>query len=117
MKLFNIKDMIKGWFIGNITPVAFGTTACEVAFKRYKTGDYDQSHYHKIATEITLIVKGKVSMNDVIYKKNDIIIINPGEVTDFKVLKNTETIVVKVPGANNDKYIIKNNINYDRIFE
>ena len=32
--------MVKGWFVGNISPVAFKTTACEVAFKRYKPEDY-----------------------------------------------------------------------------
>ena len=44
-------------------------------------------------------------MNEEIYKKNDIIIINPYEVTDFLALEETETIVIKIPGGNNDKYL------------
>lgn len=43
-------------------------------------------------------------MNNIQYKKGDIIIINPLEVTDFRVLEDTKTVVVKVPGAQNDKY-------------
>jgi len=104
MELNNIKNMIKGWFIGDITPVAFKSSACEVAFKEYKKGDYDKSHYHRIATEITLIVYGKVEMNKVVYEKGDIITINPNDITDFLALEDSATVVVKIPGEKNDKY-------------
>ncbi len=106
MKKFNIKDMIKGWFVGDITPVAFSTPDVEVAFKEYKSGDYDKTHYHKIATEITLISSGSVRMNGVVYSKGDILIISPMETTDFEALEDTSTVVVKIPGAKDDKYII-----------
>jgi len=104
MNIFNLKNMIKGWFIGDITPVAHSTSHCEVALKRYKKGDYDKSHLHKIATEITLICDGKVMMNNIIYTKDDIIVISPNEKTDFLCLEDATTVVVKVPGAKNDKY-------------
>jgi quercetin dioxygenase-like cupin family protein len=106
MKKLTFENMVKGWFIGNFNPTAFKTNACEVAYKKYKSGDYDSKHYHKIATEITFIVSGKVLMNEIEYKKDDIIIIEPGDITDFRVLEDTETIVVKVPGANDDKYLV-----------
>lgn len=96
--------MIKGWFVGNIVPTALTTTNCEVAYKEYKAGDYDSAHYHKIATEVTLIAKGKVMMNGVIYSSGDVITINPYDITDFRALEDSSTVVVKVPGANNDKY-------------
>jgi quercetin dioxygenase-like cupin family protein len=104
MKTFNIKDMVKGWFVGDITPVAFSTPSVEVAYKEYKKGDYDKAHYHKIATEVTLISSGSVKMNGVVYSKGEIIIINPMDVTDFEALEDSSTVVVKVPGAKNDKY-------------
>jgi hypothetical protein len=104
MKTFNINDMVKGWFVGDITPVAFSTGAVEVAYKEYKKGDYDKAHHHKIATEITLIATGSVRMNGVVYKKGEIIVINPLDVTDFEALEDSSTVVVKVPGAKNDKY-------------
>jgi hypothetical protein len=106
MNTFNINDMIKGWFVGNITPVAFRTESVEVAYKEYKSGDYDKSHFHKIATEVTLITSGCVRMNGVVYKKGDIVVINPSETTDFEALEDSSTVVVKVPGANNDKYLV-----------
>ena len=98
--------MIKGWFVGDISPVAFSSPNCEVAYKKYKSGDYDPPHFHKIATEITLICSGKVLMNGTEYKTNDIVVISPDEITDFKVLEDTNTVVVKIPGVKDDKYLV-----------
>ena len=105
MKKFNLKDMIGGWFIGNFVPTLFKTNEVEVAVKHYKAGDYDSTHYHKIGTEYTIIVKGQVEMSGDIYNENDIIVIEPLESTDFRALTDSTTVVVKIPGANNDKYL------------
>lgn len=104
MKKYNLKDMKLGWFVGQFSPTSFKTDACEIAIKYYKSGDYDKSHHHKIATEITAIIDGKVKMNNVEYNKDDIIIIEPNEITDFLVLSDTITVVIKIPGVLNDKY-------------
>jgi quercetin dioxygenase-like cupin family protein len=108
MKLSNINEFTNGWFVGSFEPALFKTNAVEVALKKYKKGSYEERHYHKIATEITIIVEGQVVMNDRIYKANDILTISPGESTDFKVLEDTVTVVVKLPGAENDKYLGEN---------
>ena len=104
---FNLKDMIKGWFVGNITPTAYKTNDCEVAYKTYKKGEYHKKHFHKIATEITVITKGKCKINNEIYSKDDILIINQNEITDCDILEDMETVVVKIPGANDDKYEVE----------
>lgn len=44
-------------------------------------------------------------MNDKIYSKGDIVMIYPGEATDFEALEDTTNVVVKLPGVNNDKYL------------
>ena len=62
-------------------------------------------HLHKIATEITVIVSGRVLMNDREYFAGDIVKINPGEATDFVCLEDAVSAVVKLPGALNDKYV------------
>lgn len=97
--------MVKGWFVGNFNPTVLSTSDVEVAVKKYKVGDYEHSHYHKIATEITVIVEGQVKMNGVIYQAGSIIVIEPNEATDFLALTNVTTTVVKYPGANDDKYL------------
>ena len=104
MKIAKIKNMIGGWFVGNFEPTLLKTNDVEVALKSYKKGDYENRHYHKIATEITVIAQGKVKMNGIIYNAGDIIVIEPNESTDFEALEDTKNLVVKYPGANNDKY-------------
>lgn len=105
MKIAKIDDMVKGWFVGNFQPTLFETNDVEVAFKRYCKGIYEGVHFHKLATEITVIASGRVRMNGVEYGVGDIIIMEPNEATDFEALEeNTQCVVVKIPGANNDKY-------------
>lgn len=62
-------------------------------------------HYHKIATEIMVITSGSVHMNGGVYHTGGIIIMEPGESTDFETLgDHTTNVVVKYPGVDNDKY-------------
>ncbi len=106
MMVANLKDMIRGWFIGNFAPSVFKTNSVEVAVKEYMAGDCESKHHHKIATEYTVVVRGRVKMNGTEYKQGDIITVSPNESTDFLCLEDgTSNVVVKLPGANNDKYI------------
>lgn len=105
MREGKLDNMIKGWFVGNFQPTLFQTNSCEVAVKIYHKGDYESPHFHKIATEITVVIKGKVRMFCKEYKERDIIIVEPGDITAFEALEDTVNVVVKIPGANNDKYI------------
>ena len=105
MQVLKLDDMVKGWFVGNFEPSLIKTNDVEVAVKSYKKGDCEDTHYHKIATEITVIVSGSVKMNNIVYNKGDIIIIEPNESTDFEALEDTVCTVVKYPGASNDKYL------------
>lgn len=106
MKVFKFDEMVRGWFVGSFSPTAFSTNNCEVANKEYTAGDYEEKHMHKIATEISLIVKGRVLMNSVEYKEGDIIIMEPGEATDFKAITDAVNVVVKVPCVKGDKYLV-----------
>ena len=105
MRTARLDDMTKGWFVGNFTPTLFNTNDVEVAVKEYKKGQKEARHHHKIATEITVVISGKIRMNDIVYSKGDIIVMYPNEATDFEALEDTVNAVVKIPGANNDKYV------------
>lgn len=105
MKTAKLHEMTRGWFIGDFHPSLLKTQDVEVAVKYYQEGDYEDTHFHKIATEYTVIISGKVKMNGIEYSAGDIIIMEPGDITDFKCLENeTVNVVVKIPGAKNDKY-------------
>lgn len=104
MKTAKLSDMTKGWFVGNFEPTLYKTNDVEVAVKTYDAGVYEKKHYHKIATEITVVTKGTIHMNGKEYSAGDIIIVEPNEATDFYAVTDAENVVVKLPGANNDKY-------------
>ena len=108
MNQYRLEDMIKGWFVGGFIPAAYSTEACEVAVKYYRTGEKEPAHYHKIGTEITLILVGNVRMRDREWNAGDIIVLEPNEVTSFESLNDAITVVVKIPGVLNDKYFIDN---------
>ncbi len=107
MKTARLENMVKGWFVGNFEPSLYRTNDVEVAVKKYCAGAYETAHLHKIATEITVVTLGKIRMNGVEYHEGDIIVMEPGETTDFEALTDAENVVVKIPGANNDKYIVE----------
>ena len=105
MEKFELSDMVKGWFIGDFEPSLFQTEDVEVAVKEYQKGDNEGAHYHKIATEFTVILNGRVRMGENEFGHGSIIKMSPGTVTDFEALTNVTTVVVKLPGAKGDKYI------------
>ena len=104
MKTSQLSDMKAGWFVGDFLPTCYKLKECEVACKYYKQGDSEERHVHKVATEITVIASGHVVMNGVEFRNGDIILLEPGEPTDFHVLQDTITIVVKMPSLLGDKY-------------
>ena len=59
MEVANLKDMVRGWFIGAFSPVAHSTPAVEVGFKSYTKGDKEARHFHKIATELYYVLEGE----------------------------------------------------------
>ena len=100
----HLDGMTRGWFVGDFLPTLIPTGDVEVAIQRYTAGDYEMSHYHKISTEITVILAGEAEMFGKIFKDGDIIKIPPGSITDFRAITDVTTVVVKHPGAKNDKY-------------
>ena len=107
MKVDKLKDMFRGWVVGNFDPSLWKTDDVEVAVKTYKKGDYEAKHYHKVATEITIISKGRVLMNNELYEEGDIITIEPGEATDFRATNDVITTVIKFPCVSGDKYLVE----------
>lgn len=104
MIISNINMFKKGWFIGDFEPSMLKTQGFEVALKEYDEGEYESSHHHEIATEYTVIVSGIVLMNKEQYFPGDIIVMEPGESTDFMAVTDAKCLVVKVPGIPGDKY-------------
>lgn len=104
MQKYNISDYKGGWFIGGFDPTIYSTLKFECAVKYYKAGDKDKKHYHRYATEYTVIVTGRVRMNDQEFKTGDIVVIPPCESVAFEAIDDSITTVVKVPCVLGDKF-------------
>ena len=101
MKIFDINDMFKGWFIGDFDPAVVKTKEFELAHHFHEKG------YHKVATEINYIIKGKVIVNDDHHlSSGGIFVYEPYDVSNVKFLEDTDLMVAKIPSAKNDKYLV-----------
>lgn len=105
MERKSLADFTKWWFIGDFEPSLQKTTDFEVAVKTYKKWDKEESHYHKIATEYTVINTWRFKMNWEVLWPWDIMCVYPNDVTDFECLEDGSNTVVKVPCVKGDKYL------------
>jgi mannose-6-phosphate isomerase-like protein (cupin superfamily) len=105
MRRARLDEMVGGWFIGGFTPTALATNAVEVAVKRYAAGDIDPPHHHRIATEVTVLVVGRARMRDAHLCAGDIVVLEPGESSDFEAITDVTLVAIKHPGARDDKYL------------
>lgn len=104
MREARLQDMVKGWFVGDFSPAALRTSACEVAVKHYRAGDHEALHHHLVATEITLIISGEVEMMGRRWGPGDIVVAEPGDATEFRAHTDAINVVVKLPSVPSDKY-------------
>jgi len=107
MKKHELGDMRGGWFVGQFEPSVLKLTQCEVAVKHYRAGDREAAHVHRLATELTVIVFGRVTMNGQAFGEGDIIELAPGEPGEFRVLEDAVTVVVKSPSVASDKHVLE----------
>lgn len=106
MRRYALVDMKGGWFVGDFTPSCLPLKECEVAVKRYRAGEHEARHVHRISTELTVIVSGRVQMNQEVFREGEIIVLAPGEPGEFHVLEDAITVVVKSPSIPSDKYVL-----------
>lgn len=106
MEIFDFSQMKGGWFIGDFHPTAYPANF-EVCYKHHKKGEKWDSHYHKKATEINLLVSGKMSINGTIINAGQVFVIYPYYVSSPVFLEDCSLVIVKTISDENDKYIIK----------
>lgn len=114
MKIFkNVQDFLKGgWFIGDFEPTCFKTTYCEASYKIHKKGEFWDKHYHKQATEINYLIKGKLKIQNQEINSGDVFIMLPNDISDPIFIEDCEVICIKIPGIKNDKYIVPRGLKY-----
>lgn len=106
MKISKLKDHVGGWFVGDFDPSSYRTKDFEVCYKHHDKGEVWDTHYHKVSTEINLLVKGKMRIQDTELNGGDIFILEPYEIADPVFLEDCELVVIKTPSSKDDKFVI-----------
>lgn len=94
-----------GWILGNFSPAVIHTSDFEVCVKSFSAGDRETSHYQVIATEITVVLSGKVRMGMILLTEDEILVVEPGEVVDFEALTDCKVLGIKFPSLPEDKVL------------
>ena len=100
----DLSNYTRGWLVGNFDPAIFKRDNVEVALKTYTAGETEKAHYHKLFDEFTVILNGRVSINNIIYEKESIVCIPAKGVSSFKAIEDTKTLVIRTGSNPNDKY-------------
>jgi len=104
LKLSNLKDFTRGWFIGHFEPSIIKTDDFEVGVLTHPKGEYWAPHHHKIAQEINVLLSGSMSCNGKLFAPGDIFVFEPNEVCTPTFHEDCKILVVKVPSVRGDKY-------------
>lgn len=104
LKSYRLDDMVGGWFVGSFAPTALDCPSAETGVKRYRAGDVEDSHVHRVGTEVTLLLEGRALMCGRLIESGDILVIEPGIATGFHALTDCITVVVKTPSVPGDKF-------------
>ena len=104
MKRIHIKDFVKGWLIGNFEPTLLKTEDIEVALQSYNAGEEEPQHYHKVGTEISLLISGSAMFNNDVLEAGEGVVIEPKRSNTFKAITDCKVLVIKYPSNTKDKY-------------
>ena len=106
MQKHRIEDFKGGWFIGDFTPSCYTSKDFEVCYKKHVKGEDWPTHYHKKSTEINILIRGKMQIQDQTLVEGDVFIFQPYEIADPVFLEDCEVLIVKTPSVPGDKYEI-----------
>tara|TARA_Y100000389_G_scaffold200112_1_gene239874 strand:- start:2380 stop:3435 length:1056 start_codon:yes stop_codon:yes gene_type:complete len=106
IKINNIKNMTRGWFIGNFKPSVYETENFEVGYLTHNKGEKWPIHYHEKMTEINVLIKGKMKLNDKIINEGDIFTFVPYGVANPEFIEDCKVLCIKVPSVLGDKVIM-----------
>jgi len=107
MDVYKLKDMTKGWFVGDFSPSVFKTKEFEVCYRIHPAGEKWENHYHKEAVEINLLISGKMTMLGKTLNSGDIFVVKPYEVANPCFIEDCAIVCVKTPSVIGDKYIVE----------
>jgi hypothetical protein len=107
MQKYNISQGgARGWFIGSFPEALVQTDDFEVCYQQDCQTYPQADHYHKVITEVQLIIRGRMIINDQEFGPGDICVLNPGEEYRSQYLEPTDVVAIKFPSIPGDKYLL-----------
>jgi len=106
MQVFKLKDMFKGWFVGDFEPTTYKSDQFEVCYRVHPKGEEWGWHYHKEIVEINLLVSGKMVLQGKTLSSGDIFVLRPYEMADPSFLEDCAIVCIKTPSIPGDKHLI-----------
>lgn len=106
MKTARIEDFVKGWFVGNFEPSLLRRNF-EVGFHQHHAGEFHQDHFHKLSTEINLVVEGNIKINGQVFGPGEIFVLEPYEISQCEYLTDVKLVVVRSQSNPDDKYEVQ----------
>ena len=101
-----LDEFFRGWFIGDFEPSVLKTREFEVGVLTHKKGEQWPKHYHKVATEVTLLLSGSMTICGQLIEAGTIFTIEPNEIADPVFHEDCTVLVIKTPSVIGDKYVV-----------
>jgi dTDP-glucose pyrophosphorylase len=107
IKVFKLENFTNGWIIGDFEPSILKNTGVELAVMNKKKGrGIHDFHYHENCTEVNVLIKGKMLINNKIINENEIFIFEPYVPSIYEYLDDCTFVVFKNKPSNTDKVIM-----------
>lgn len=104
MRILNMKDFYRGWFIGDFEPSVLRTPAFEAGVLFHSAGEQWAAHFHKEADEYNILIDGAMKVNGVVIHAGQLFHIEKGEIAIPEFTTDCVILVIKVPSVIGDKY-------------
>ena len=107
MKKLKLSDSgARGWFIGDFPEAVVRIKDFEVCYQTNSQDYPTDDHYHKVITEIQLVIRGCLVVNGEEFHAGEICVLEPGEEYRSYYLEPTDVVAVKFPSVPDDKYLL-----------
>ena len=105
MEIINCSNL-NGWFVGDFSPTIITSSKLEFGYKRILKNHSPDYHFHKIKTEYTILLEGKIFLefSKKIINPITCIKLNPFEKNDQYFLEDSLILIINSPSIKNDKH-------------
>jgi mannose-6-phosphate isomerase-like protein (cupin superfamily) len=104
IQISSLKDMKRGWFLGDFLPCAYSSKEVEVGILEHKKGEEWPAHIHKRGDEINVLLSGSMQINTQPISAGQVFVIPKGHLTKATFFEDCRIVCVKLPSDTRDKY-------------